>query len=145
MFAHAETRQAWPTTHQLSKVWEESLALIYCGVRQLAERLRSLWQRLRAKHTVTWRHVKGHSDNKWNDYVDELATRGRQGDRGSNAAEWADDTIPTDTPDEGSIAEGGDSSTIGHGAAGGGQDSERQDGSDTVRLWTCYTNGYNPS
>ena len=59
--------------------------------------------------------------------------------------EWADDIIPTDTPDEGSIAEGGDSSTIGHGAAGGGQDSERQDGSDTVRLWACYTNGYNPS
>ena len=77
--------------------------------------------------------MKGHSDNKWNDYVDELATRGRQGDRGSNSAEWADDTIPRDTPDEGSIAEGGDSSTIGHGAgrAGGGQDSEREDGSDT--------------
>ena len=52
--------------------------------RQLAERLRSLWQRLRAKHTVTWRHVEGHSGNKWNDYVDELAARGRQGDRGSN-------------------------------------------------------------
>ena len=28
------------------------------------------------------------------------------GDRGSNAAEWADDTIPTDTPDEGSDTEG---------------------------------------
>ena len=40
--------------------------------RQLAERLRSLWRRLRAKHTVTWRHVAGHSGNKWNDYVDEL-------------------------------------------------------------------------
>ena len=74
--------------------------------------------------------VKGHNDNKWNDYVDELATRGRQGDRGSNAAEWADDTIPTDTPDEGSNAEGGDSSTIGHGATGGGQDSEREDDSE---------------
>ena len=83
--------------------------------RQLAERLRSLWQRLRAKHTVTWRHVAGHSGNKWNDYVDELAARGRQGDRGSNAAEWADGTIPTNTPDEESSAEGGDSSTIGHG------------------------------
>ena len=45
--------------------------------RQLAERLRSLWQRLRAKHTVTWRHVAGHSGNKWNDYVDKLAARGR--------------------------------------------------------------------
>ena len=74
--------------------------------RQLAERLRSLWRRLRAKHTVTWRHVAGHSGNKWNDYVDELAARGRQGDRGSNAAEWADNTIPTDTPDEGSDTEG---------------------------------------
>ena len=84
--------------------------------RQLAERLRSLWQRLRAKHTVTWRHVAGHSGNKWNDYVDKLAARGRQGDRSSNAAEWADGTIPTDTPDEESNAEGGDSSTIGHGA-----------------------------
>ena len=84
--------------------------------RQLAERLRSLWQRLRAKHTVTWRHVAGHSGNKWNDYVDELAARGRQGDRGSNAADWADGTIPTNTPDEESSAEGGDSSTIGHGA-----------------------------
>ena len=48
-----------------------------------------------------WR-VTPHSGNKWNDYVDELAARGRQGDRGSNAAEWADNTIPTDTPDEGS-------------------------------------------
>ena len=47
--------------------------------RQLAERLRSLWQRLRAKHTVTWRHVEGHSGNKWNNYVDELAAHGRQG------------------------------------------------------------------
>ena len=74
--------------------------------RQLAERLRSLWRRLRAKHTVTWRHVAGHSGNKWNDYVDELAARGRQGDRGSNAAEWADNTIPTDTPDDGSDTEG---------------------------------------
>ena len=46
--------------------------------------------------------MEGHSGNKWNDYVDELAARGRRGDRGSNAAEWADDTIPTDTPDEGS-------------------------------------------
>ena len=45
--------------------------------RQLAERLRSLWQRLRAKHTVPWRHVEGHSGNKWNDYVDKLAARGR--------------------------------------------------------------------
>ena len=98
--------------------------------RQLAERLRSLWRRLRAKHTVTWRHVAGHSGNKWNDYVDELAARGRQGDRGSNAAEWADGTIPTNTPDEESSAEGGDSSTIGHGATGGGQDSEREDDSD---------------
>ena len=90
--------------------------------RQLAERLRSLWRRLRAKHTVTWRHVAGHSGNKWNDYVDELAARGRQGDRGSNAAEWADDTIPTDTPDEGSNTEGGDSSTIGHGTTGLGEE-----------------------
>ena len=98
--------------------------------RQLAERLRSLWRRLRAKHTVTWRHVEGHSGNKWNDYVDELAARGRRGDRGSNAAEWADATIPTDTPDEGSNAEGDDSSTSGHGATGGGQDSEREDDSD---------------
>ena len=74
--------------------------------RQLAERLRSLWRRLRAKHTVTWRHVAGHSGNKWNDYVDELAARGRQGDRGSNATEWADNTIPTDNPDDGSDTEG---------------------------------------
>ena len=69
----------------------------------------------RAKHTVTWRHVAGHSGNKWNDYVDELAARGRQGDRGSKqtlvAAEWADDTIPTDTPEEESNAEGSDSSS----------------------------------
>ena len=50
--------------------------------------------------------MAGHSGNKWNDYVDELAARGRQGDRGSNAAEWADNTIPTDTPDEGSDTEG---------------------------------------
>ena len=74
--------------------------------------------------------MAGHSGNKWNDYVDELAARGRQGDRGSNAAEWADGTIPTNTPDEESSAEGGDSSTIGHGATGGGQDSEREDDSD---------------
>ena len=79
---------------------------------------------------MTWRHVAGHSGNKWNDYVDELAARGRQGDRGSNAAEWADDTIPTDTPDEESNAEGSDSSSSGHGATGGGQDSEREDDSD---------------
>ena len=98
--------------------------------RQLAERLRSLWRRLRAKHTVTWRHVAGHSGNKWNDYVDELAARGRRGDRGSNAAEWADDTIPTDTPDEESNAEGSDSSSSGHGATGSAQDSERNDDSD---------------
>ena len=108
---------------------------------QLAERLRSIWQRLRAKHTVTWRHVAGHSGNKWNDYVDELAARGRQGDRGSKqtlvAAEWADDTIPTDTPDEGSNAEGSDSSTIGHGATGGGQDSEREDDSDADSGTLC--------
>ena len=74
--------------------------------------------------------MAGHSGNKWNDYVDELAARGRQGDRGSNAAEWADDTIPTDTPDEESNAEGSDSSTIGHGATGSAQDSERNDDSD---------------
>ena len=103
----------------------------------VAERLRSLWQRLRAKHTVTWRHVEGHSGNKWNNYVDELAARGRQGDRGSNAAEWADNTIPTDTPDEGSNAEGSDSSTIGHGATGGGQDSEREDDSDADSGTLC--------
>ena len=30
-----------------------------------------------------------------------------QSDRGSIAAEWADDTSPTDTPDEGSNAERG--------------------------------------
>ena len=89
--------------------------------------------------------MAGHSGNKWNDYVDELAARGRQGDRGSNAAEWADNTIPTDTPDEESSAEGGDSSTIGHGATGGGQDSEREDDSDADSDWTCYTNGYSPS
>ena len=71
----------------------------------------------------------------WNDYVDELAARGRQGGRGSNAAEWADDTIPTDTPDEGSNAEG--SSTIGHGATGGGQDSEREDDSDADSGTLC--------
>ena len=68
--------------------------------------------------------------NGWNDYVDELAARGRQGDRGSNAAEWADDTIPTDTPDEESNAEGSDSSSSGHGATGSAQDSERNDDSD---------------
>ena len=73
--------------------------------------------------------MAGHSGNKWNDYVDELAARGRQGDRGSKqtlvAAEWADDTIPTDTPEEES-----DSSTSGHGATGSAQDSEREDDSD---------------
>ena len=97
--------------------------------RQLAERLRSLWQRLRAKHTVTWRHVAGHSGNKWNDYVDELAARGRQGDRGSNATEWADNTIPTDNPDDGSA-----------------QDSERNDDSDAnCGPATPTSNGYSPS
>ena len=113
--------------------------------RQLAERLRSLWRRLRAKHTVTWRHVAGHSGNKWNDYVDELAARGRRGDRGSNAAEWADNNIPTDTPDEGSDTEGGDSSTTGHGATGGGQDSGREDDSDADCGPATPTATYSPS
>ena len=95
---------------------------------------------------MTWRHVEGHSGNKWNDYVDELAARGRQGDRGSNTAEWADNTIPTDTPDAGSDAGGGDSNTVGHGATGGGQDSEREDDSDAdCGPATPMRNGYSPS
>ena len=50
-----------------------------CNTRVLTARLHTvyevrpaasppLWRRLRAKHTVTWRHVAGHSGNKWNDY-----------------------------------------------------------------------------
>ena len=41
---------------------------------------------------VGWSHVKGHSDHKWNDLVDELATRGSkcaQGQAGVPGYTWA--------------------------------------------------------
>ena len=40
---------------------------------------------------MTWRHVKGHSGHKWNDYVDKQADLGRSGARDCGAPEWQDD------------------------------------------------------
>ncbi|EOD04519.1 Hypothetical protein EMIHUDRAFT_220995 [Emiliania huxleyi CCMP1516] len=57
-------------------------------------------------HEVTWRHVKGHSGHKWNDYVDKQADLGRSGARDCDAPEWQDESIPTDADD-------GESSTVG--------------------------------
>jgi len=33
------------------------------------------------KLTIDWKHVKGHSGNKWNDYADMLAKAGASGER----------------------------------------------------------------
>jgi ribonuclease HI len=40
-----------------------------------------LWMRLHEaaeRHTITWKWVKGHANNAYNNRVDELATEGRQ-------------------------------------------------------------------
>jgi ribonuclease HI len=40
-----------------------------------------LWRRLYAatqEHEVRWRWVKGHDGNRWNEYVDQLATQARE-------------------------------------------------------------------
>ncbi|EOD34746.1 hypothetical protein EMIHUDRAFT_228253 [Emiliania huxleyi CCMP1516] len=59
-----------------------------------------------SRHEVTWRHVKGHSGHKWNDYVDKQADLGRSGARDCGAPEWQDGSVPTDADD-------GESSTVG--------------------------------
>ena len=73
---------------------------------QLASYLRAAWRHLASRHEVTWRHVKGHSGHKWNDYVDKQADLGRSGARDCDAPEWQDESIPTDADD-------GESSTVG--------------------------------
>ena len=73
---------------------------------QLASYLRAAWRHLASRHEVTWRHVKGHSGHKWNDYVDKQADLGRSGARGCGAPEWQDESVPTDADD-------GESSTVG--------------------------------
>ena len=72
---------------------------------QLASYLRAAWRHLASRHEVTWRHVKGHSGHKWNDYVDKQADLGRSGARDCDAPEWQDESIPTDADD-------GESSTV---------------------------------
>ena len=57
---------------------------------------------------MTWRHVKGHSGHKWNDYVDKQADLGRSGARDCDAPEWQDESIPTDADDGESSAVGDD-------------------------------------
>ena len=73
---------------------------------QLASYLRAAWRHLASRHEVTWRHVKGHSGHKWNDYVDKQADLGRSGARDCGAPEWQDGSVPTDADD-------GESSTVG--------------------------------
>ena len=73
---------------------------------QLASYLRAAWRHLASRHEVTWRHVKGHSGHKWNDYVDKQADLGRSGARDCGAPEWQDGSAPTDADD-------GESSTVG--------------------------------
>lgn len=43
---------------------------------------RDLWERLLSlvesvPYPITWKHVRGHQGNKWNDYVDQLCTKCR--------------------------------------------------------------------
>ena len=48
--------------------------------RELVAVLRSLWSTAAGRWMLRWSHVKGHSDHKWNDEVDTLATRGSEGE-----------------------------------------------------------------
>ena len=47
--------------------------------RELASEVHRLYTILSKKSPITWRHVRGHSDQKWNDYVADLADLGRRG------------------------------------------------------------------
>ena len=48
---------------------------------ELAAEAARLWNKLRDRHKqkIYWRHVKGHSDQEWNDRVDKYADLGMQG------------------------------------------------------------------
>ncbi len=46
---------------------------------ELATEVNRLCTILITKRHITWRHIRGHSDHKWNDYMDRLADTGRGG------------------------------------------------------------------
>ena len=55
---------------------------------------------LSTKRTITWQYVCGHSDRKWNDYVDNLADLGLRGFRNISAegVVWEDQNTTTQMP-----------------------------------------------
>lgn len=73
----------------------------------LAAEAARLWNKLRVrqKGKIYWRHVKGHSDQKWNDHVDHLADMGMQGLIHTKDPRWK-----TELDDEEGEGEEGESS-----------------------------------